>query len=157
MKKSKQASVEQISPVKAADVIKYILSHSCIYFTAATLVLLFIIQITSGSESEKAIEPSRFLLIYPFTFAFALADCIFKVRSLGTAAKVFIHYAIVVISFYAFVCAPAKSAANPIVIIVFMSLVYFIIATPILIVRHSIKKKKEKEVPYQSIYVKTVK
>ena len=127
MKTAPKPTEQQVKPIKATDIIKHIISHSCIYFTAIALVLL-IAQMISAGESEKTIEPIRFLLIYPFTLAFAIADCIFKVPSLGKGAKVTIHYAITVVSFYLFVCAPAKSAANPVVIVLFMSLIYFIIA-----------------------------
>ena len=152
-KTTKNIPQEQPKPFSATDVIKYALTRSCIYFTAITVIILAA-QIILIGASEKTIEPSRFLLIYPFTLAFSLADCIFKARALGITAKVFIHYAVAVFSFYAFVYAPTKSEANPVVIIVFLSAVYFIIATPFLIVRAVNKKKKEKAVPYQSIYSK---
>ena len=158
MKNNKKSipATEELKTTTAADIIKQIISHSCIYFTAVALVLLIAQAISSG-ESGKTIEPTRFLMIYPFTLALASADCIFKARSMGTGAKVAIHYAITIIAFYLFICAPVKSSANPIVIILFMSFIYFVIATPILIVRHLIKKKKEKEVPYQSVYSKVAK
>ena len=149
-------SADTAKPTTSADVIKYIISHSCIYFTAVAIILL-IAQSISAGDSEKTIEPLRFLLIYPFTLAVAAADCIFKARSLGTGTKATIHYAITVLAFYLFVCAPAKSAANPIVIVLFLSFIYFLIATPILIVFSSVKKKKSKEVPYQSVYGKVTK
>ena len=153
MKTAPKSTERKVNPIKATDVIKYIISRSCIYFTAIALVLL-IAQMISAGESEKTIEPIRFLLIYPFTFFLASADCIFKAPSLGKVAKVTIHYAITVISFYLFVCAPAKSAANPIAIIFFMSLIYFIIATPILIVFSIIRKKKNPVEEYKPIYSK---
>ena len=139
--------------LSASDVIKYIISHSCIYFTAVGLIIL-IFQAIAVGDSEKTIEPLRFILIYPFTLALACADCIFKVKSMGVSAKVVIHYAITVISFYIFVCSPAKSEANPILILLLLSVIYFIIAAPILIVRAIIKKKNTPVEAYKPVYGK---
>ncbi len=157
MKKQKSIlTSEQPKQLAASDIVKYIFSRSCIYFTVVTLVIL-IAQVFSTGQNGRTVEPIRLLLNYPFTLALACADCIFKARSLGTGAKVAIHYAITISSFYIFVCLLAKNQANPIVIIMLISVIYFIISAPILIVRHSIKKKKKKEVPYQSVYSKAAK
>ena len=155
MKKNVQNIVKDESPkaLSTLDIAKYIISHSCMYFTAVAIVIL-IAQMISAGDSEKTIEPLRFILIYPFTFALACADCIFKARSMGLGAKVAIHYAITVIAFYIFVCSPAKSEANPIVILLLLSVIYFIIAAPILIVRAIIKKKNTPVEAYKPVYGK---
>jgi len=132
----------------------HIISYSCIYFTAIALLIL-IVQALSANENEVSfMAPSRFLMLYPFTLAVAVADCIFMVKEMKTFSKVLIHYASFAISFYIFVCSPIKNGSNPIAMVAIVSVLYFIVATPILIVASSKSKKKRESVPYQSVYKK---
>ena len=135
-------------------VLNHIISYSCIYFTVISLLIL-IVQALSAQENEVSfIAPSRFLMLFPFTLAVAVADCIFMVKSMKMASKVLVHYASLAVSFYAFVCAPMNNGTSPLAIVALITVIYFIVATPILIIVSAKNKKKRESVPYQSIYKK---
>ena len=151
MKNTQQNKVEMTEKKFIPDIIRYIINHSCIYFTLLSLVLLFIQYVTSENATSY-IEPSRFLLLFPFALCISVAECIFKAKSLNIFIKVLIHYVAFVISFYVFVCAPTANLNKPFVIMALITVLYFIAATPVLVIRGVIKKKQKESVPYESVY-----
>lgn len=135
-------------------IINHIISYSCIYFTAIALLILIAQALSAQSNEVSFMAPSRFLMLFPFTLAVAIADCIFMVKGMGMLSKVLVHYATFAVSFYIFVCSPIKNGSNPIALVAIVSVLYFIVATPILIIASSKNKKKRESVPYQSVYKK---
>ena len=151
MKNTQQNKVEMTEKKFIPDIIRYIINHSCIYFTLLSLVLLFIQYITSENATSY-IEPSRFLLLFPFAFCISVAECIFKAKTLNIFIRVLVHYAVFVISFYVFVCAPTANLNKPIIIMTLVTVIYFIVAIPILVIRGAVKKKQKDSIPYEGVY-----
>lgn len=135
-------------------IINHIISYSCIYFTALALLILIAQALSSDGNEVSFMAPSRFLMLFPFTLAVAVADCVFMVKDMGMASKVIIHYATLAISFYVFVCSPIKNGSNPFALVAIISVLYFIVATPVLIIVSAKNKKQRESVPYQSVYKK---
>ena len=124
---------------------------SCAYFTIITLFLLII---QSFQTETRYVTPSRFLLIYPFGLAMAFGNLVLMTKALKAAAKTFLHFLITVLSFYVFLILPAQNSGNPIALLFILSVIYFLIATPILIVRHAKLKKAREETPDTSMFSK---
>ncbi len=137
---------------KKPSTILYLFLWSSAYFTVISLVLL-ILQVIQADN--RYIEPSRFLLIYPFGVMMALGNLTLKCKGMKPALKTALHYLITVASFYVFLIMPAAGSMNPFFLIVLLSVIYFAIAAPILIVNHIKRKKAEEATPYTSVYKKS--
>lgn len=136
---------------QALEKLIYVLLRACSYFTAITLFLLIIQSLKADS---RYVSPTRFLLIFPFGVSLAVGNLVLKSKSLSIFAKTVSHYLISVVSFYVFLIAPIGKSANPIPLILILTVVYFIVATPIIIIAAKKHKKELEEAPYVSIYSK---
>ena len=151
------APVTEPQKLSAKGVIKYIIGYSSTVFTAISLFLLTVQSLTVGEDEIAFVDPSRFLMLFPFALCTAAASLIFKARSLKLWAKFLIHYIVSATALYAFVCKPAENGTNPFSIVILASLLYFIAAGTILVIR-AVKEKKERDaIPYQSVYGKITK
>ena len=129
----------------------YLFLWSSAYFTVITLLLLFAQAL---EEDTRYVLPSRFLLIYPFGVMMALGNLILMTKKIKLAAKTMLHYLITLTSFYLFLLAPSKGSGNPFVLILILTAVYFIIATPLIIVFSYKNKKQNETIPYKSQFSK---
>lgn len=150
------AHVDEQTGLTPLGAVKYIIAYSSVVFTAITLVLLIFHSLSANKAGMAFADPARFLAIYPFALFSSVAGLVFKSK-LKTAVKVLIHYAVTIVSFYLFICAPIKSSTNPIAIIALASLIYLLGAAADLGIRAAINKKKRDDVPYQSVYGKITK
>jgi hypothetical protein len=144
------APVTEQTKLSATDVIKYIIGYSSVVFTAISLILLIVQALTVGEDEIAFVDPSRFLMLYPFTLCTAAAALVFKARTIKMWLKLLIHYGVSAIALYIFVCAPVKNGS----IVALASILYLIVALAILIPRAIINKKMNEEIPYQSVFGK---
>ena len=153
MKKNINAPAQSdANKLSARDVINHIISKSCIYFTAIALVLLIAQALSVEGDEIAFVDPTRFFMLYPFTLCIAIAELIFKAKTVKTVWKLLVHYGVLVLSFYIFVCSPVKTETNPVAIVALVSLLYFAAAGTVLIIRAAKAKKEQKQVPYESVY-----
>jgi hypothetical protein len=94
------------------QLIKKTLSLSTIYYTVAIIAFCLIMLLSHSGADALSLDPSRLLYIYPFCFSFALANTILKHTEIPGAAKWLLHFALTVISAYAFIIVPAKLEAS---------------------------------------------
>jgi peptidoglycan biosynthesis protein MviN/MurJ (putative lipid II flippase) len=109
----------------------------------------------TADSVAKYVEPSRFLMIFPFAFTTALADMVWEAKNAKTAFKLIVHYVVLTVAFYVFLYLPVQSTQNPtspIIIIALLSVIYFICASIVLVILSKIRKKKEAETPYVPVY-----
>jgi uncharacterized membrane protein YfcA len=132
------------------ELLKYVFLWSSAYFTIITLVLLF----SQALDTDTYVVPAKFLLIFPFAVVMALGNLVIKSQAMKIGAKTILHCAMTILGAYVFLILPNKTTANPFVILLTFAAIYFIIATPILIVRRSKLKKEEEKTPYKSMFSK---
>ena len=142
--------VEQKAKLSAMDVVKYIIGYSSVIFTAISLILLIVQALTVSEDEIAFVDPTRFLMLYPFTLCTAAAALVFKSKTMKMWLKVLIHYGVSAIALYVFVCAPVKNGA----IVALASILYFVVVCAALIPRAILNKKKNEDIPYQSVYSK---
>ena len=130
--------------------LKYVFLWSSAYFTVITLLLLF----SQALNTDTYVAPSKFLLIYPFAIVMALGNLVIKEPSLKMRTKTILHCLMTIGGLYVFLILPNKSTTNPPVILLIFAVIYFIIATPILIVRYAKHKKAQEEAPYKPMFSK---
>lgn len=147
MKKTQTTTKKQTFSLEIA---KYIFLWSSAYFTAITLLLL----ISQALEPDTYVAPLKFLLIYPFALVMALGNLVLKAPSMKLGAKTLLHCLMTIGSAYLFLILPSRGAANAFVVLLVFALIYFAIATPILIVIKRKLKKAEETAPYQPMFTK---
>jgi len=137
------------------DKARSVIFRTCLYFTCIVLLLLSAQAIATEDSVAKYVEPSRFLMIFPFAITVAIADMVWKAQNAKTALKLTVHYIAITAAFYVFLYLPVQSSQNPtspLIIIALLSVVYFICATTALVIRAKIRKKKEEATPYVPVY-----
>ena len=84
----------------------------------------------------------------------ALGNLILMTKKIRLAAKTTLHYLITLTSFYLFLLTPSNGSGNPFILILILTAVYFIIATPLIIVSYLKNKKLNETIPYKSQFSK---
>lgn len=138
---------EQIKQPSVAKTIGSVLSNTCILFTVLAMAILA----TQLFGNNDLISPLRFFLLFPFSLCVSLSNLIFKARSINTFFKLFIHFAALSASFYLCLCTTLKNV-KPVILVIILGVLYIIIATPIVIILKSIKKKSEPKPEYVSMF-----
>ena len=139
------------TPTPIRKLLLYLFLWSSAYFTVITLLLLFAQALQSDS---RYVDPSRFLLIYPFGIMMAFGNLTLKSKKIKLAAKTALHYAITVLSFYFFLLSTSEKSGNPFTLILILTIVYFVIAAPIVVVCRIKSKKENEATPYKSQFSK---
>ena len=153
---SQPVTAPKQTKLSAVDILKYIIGYSSVIFTAISLVLLIIMTLTAGEDDITIVEPSRFLVLYPFALCTSAASLVFKTR-IKVVFRILIHYAVSAAAFYLFICSPIKNNVNPAAIIAVISVLYFIVAAIYLGARAIVNKRNQEEIPYQPVYGKATK
>ena len=129
------------------SLIKSTLSGTCIIFTVFTLIVLT----PQLFGQNDLIQPLRFFMIFPFSLCFAVANLIFKIKSLKTFIKLILHFSLVALSFYLCLCSSVKEL-NPLVLILLLGVIYVMIAIPVVIILRRRSKKLEKKPEYTPMF-----
>jgi hypothetical protein len=140
----------QVKKTSSRETAKYIFLWSSAYFTAITLILL----ISQALETDTYVAPLKFLLIYPFALVMALGNLVIKAPSLKLGTKTLLHCAMTIGSAYLFLILPSKGSANALMVLAAFAVIYFVVATPILITKKRKLKKAEEEAPYKPMFTK---
>ena len=139
----------------AKDYLKKIGVHTCIYFTATTLILLFLyfalsIDLTSG------IHPLAQICILPFSFLLATANVFFKYAADWEIGwRLSIHYCLTLGG--AFICLylPNKGnggGSNGLVLFIVMTVLYAIIMATVLGIKARIHRVTRDTGRYKNLY-----
>ena len=146
----KNNQTNKSSSASTLEKAKYIFLWSSAYFTVITLLLL----ISQALETDTYAAPLKFLLIYPFALVMAFGNLVIKSPTLKLGGKTMLHCLMTIGSAYLFLILPSQGSANAFVVLLVFALVYFAIATPILIVKKRKLKKAEEAIPYQPMFTK---
>ena len=140
--------------MSAKDYLKKICIHTCIYFTATTLLLLLLYVILSLDLSSGIYPPAQ-VCILPFSFLLAAANVFFRYATdWGIGWRVSIHYALTLGSAFVFLYLPQKadSEANGLILFVVMTVLYAVIMGILLGIRARIRRVTRDESRYKSLY-----
>ena len=140
---------KEISGSSPTSTLIYIAMWSCVYFTAVSVILLMLQALQADSLYVK---PDRFLLILPFGVSMSIGNLIIKAKALKLRWKVILHYASSLLAFYLFLVLPAETLTNPLPLMMIITVAYFLVATPILIILNIKNKKSREEAPYKSMF-----
>ena len=105
-----------------------LLGAACIY-TAVILFLCFILTGLSDGASG-AVAPLNFLLVFPFSLCFSLANYLHRSAKMGGFVKFVLHFFLTVGGFFCFLYLPAfweSSSSSSILVFVAVSVLYLIL------------------------------
>ena len=139
------------------DYAKKIALGTCVYYTAATFLILFLYFVINVDLSA-GVNPVALITILPFAFMFSVANVIYRHTELRFVARMLLHYALTVGG--AFTClylpnkSPEQQTAGAILLFLIFTVIYFAIMSVIWILNARIKRVKRDEAKYHSVYKK---
>ncbi|MBQ8432042.1 MAG: hypothetical protein IJX28_04070 [Clostridia bacterium] len=122
--------------------------NACVYFTAISLFLLLVNLAMTGTDSETAVTPTAFLLIFPASLLMSAAGILLALQALPRWARFLGHYGITTLSFFLFLWLPAGSFARPsttLIVVVLFSIIYWFLFLMIHLVRSRIRRLMEED------------
>ena len=139
------------------DYAKKIVLGTCVYYTAATFLILFLYFVINVDLSA-GVNPVALITILPFAFMFSVANVIYRHTELRFVARMLLHYTLTVGG--AFTClylpnkSPEQQTAGAILLFLIFTVIYFAIMSVIWLVNARIKRVKRDEAKYHSVYKK---
>ncbi len=135
--------------------IKKILTNACVYFSAVTALYALIVLIIYVDDTEVLLDASRVLLFFVASLLVAIANGIFKIKKLHGAVKLFLHYLLTLFSFYACLMLPLSPPASTLTVgLAIFSVIYFIVAAIVALLRARYRSKSESDGTYRSQFGK---
>lgn len=113
--------------MKITGIVKTILTGACVYYTAASLILLVVKLILDG-DTGGIISVGNFLLLFPFGLSISVAQFICRLPSLPRWGRMLLHYLISLTAFLLFLWLPSKAQTTPsstLVALFLLSLLYW--------------------------------
>ena len=139
------------------DYAKRIALGTCIYYTAATFLILFLYFVLNV-DTTMGVQPVILLAILPFAFFFSVANTIYRHTEINFGWKVLIHYLLVVGGTFLFLYLPNKDpqqrASFALILFLLFTVVYFLVMGTIWTIKARIKRVKRDESKYHSVYKK---
>lgn len=137
------------------EYLKKICSHTGIYFTISTL-LLILFHIIVNNDLTRGVHPGSQALLLPFSFLFATANILFRHSTVKAWARVVLHYTLTVVGTFCCLYLPNRAdnttASKGFVFFFAITIIYAIVMGIILGVRSRINRVKRDEAHYKSIY-----
>lgn len=142
-------------------VLRALVVSGCVWFTVLSLCLLTIQALAATAEKgtvQSAVEPTRFLLLFPFSLTLAAAGTVRRSHLPG-AARLILHPVLCLSGFLLFCYLPyglsAKHTPAQVLLFVLTALILYaiLLAVYLPVTRHKQQKARE-EAPYQSQFNK---
>lgn len=125
-------------------IFKEIIFPASFFFTMFNIIVYIMDSSTSGDSSKL----KSFMMILAYCIIVAFANNIFKTES-SSLTKVLVHYLSILIPLLAYMGIIGKASNIP-GIFIGITVIYVIIAAPILIIRNALSKKENEEQKYDS-------
>lgn len=138
-------------------ILRKALRNACYCYTVFTLVYMLILLAFLGSETTLGPSQLTIFLLFPVSFCFSLAHCLFTAKTTG---GLFWHAILCFVSFFCFFYLPhAKSlkASTHIMVAVAYLIIYAIVMLIYTKVRKQRKERQEKNTEYINVYTKSEK
>ena len=139
----------------AKDYLKKIGVHTCIYFTATTLFLLFLYFVLS-IDLTNGIHPLAQICILPFSFLLATANVFFKYAADWEIGwRLSIHFCLTLGGAFTCLYLPNKGnggGSNGLVLFIVMTVLYAIVMATVLGIKARIRRVTRDTGRYKNLY-----
>ena len=143
--------------MKPKDFAKHIALGTCVYYTAATFLILFI-YFALNIDLSGGMQAGALVAILPFAFCFALANCIYRHTALVTSLRFVLHYVLTVGGAFLFLFVPNRDpqqkTSSALLLFLIFTVIYLIVMVTILVIAGRIKRVQRDEGNYHSVYKK---
>lgn len=143
--------------MNAKDYVKKIALGSCVYYTAATFLVLFL-YFALNLDLSDGMQALALIAILPFSICFACANTLYRHTTLPKWLRVIIHYVLTVGGAFVFLYLPNKdpqqSAKQALLLFLVFSVLYAVIMGAVLLVSGRVARVKRDEEKYHSVYKK---
>ena len=143
--------------MNARDYTKKIALGACVYYTAATFLLLFI-YFALNIDLSGGMQAIALIFILPFALCFSAANTVYRHTALQKWLRVLIHYALTVGGAFAFLYLPNKdpqqTGSTALLIFLFFTLFYAAVMGTVLLICARIHRVQRDEAKYHSVYKK---
>ena len=136
--------------------LKRIFASACVTYSAIVVFLCLLLLVVSESLS-RAVSPLNFLLIFPFSFLFSVANYIDRTAKISAFVKFLIHAVCTVGGFFCFLYLPAfgsRSESSSFVVFIAFLLLYLLVYGTVLLFRRRWKKEISAETEYKPQFQK---
>jgi uncharacterized membrane protein YfcA len=139
------------------QLIKKIALHTCIYYTAASFVVLLFYWMLNINH-VYGLQPLAQLCLLPFALVFAAANIYLTQRKQQTALKVLLHYVLVVGATFLCLYLPNRpKETNPssgLIMFLFFTLLYALIMAIVGYIRSRTRRVERERKSYTGVYKK---
>ena len=107
--------------------VKRFFDHLCWVYTISAMLFLLLNLAIAGSLEDTLINAQSFLLVFVFAVGFALANVIYTAKFASNGVRLALHFVLVTLSAFLFLCLPANTAggaSGKIVILIVMVLLF---------------------------------
>jgi hypothetical protein len=137
--------------------VKHFFDHLCRVYTISAMLFLLLNLAIAGSLEHAIINARSFLLVFLFAVGFALANLIYTASFSSAGVRLVLHFVLVTLSAFLFLCLPAKTpggASGQIVILLVMILLYWIGMSIYLAFARVKQKIDSPKTEYKSVFKK---
>lgn len=130
--------------MKTWQTLKRWLNGGCVYFTVISLFFLLL----NLATPEKSITPVSFLRIVPAALTISLGGLLLKWQVIPRWARCLAHYALLMLAFFLFLWIPLNPIASPsttLIVIVVLSVVYWLIFLLVHLIGARIRRLMEED------------
>lgn len=134
--------------MKTWQIFKRWLNGGCVYFTIFSLFFLLLNLATLENAALKSISPVSFLRILPTALTVSAAGLLLKWQAIPRWARSLSHYVLVILAFFVFLWLPLNPIASPsttLIVIVILSVVYWLIFLLVHLIGARIRRLMEED------------
>lgn len=136
--------------------IKYIITKvlypACAIFTVTSFAFLVFTTLVSDYQ-KPAMYIGSYFTFFVLSVLIALANGIFSIKKMSALSKTVLHAVCVIASITAvFYLRTGNTGSNPLVLILLFSVLYAIVAIPVLLIVSAINRRKSEKKDYHSMF-----
>lgn len=133
-------------------IITKILYPACAIFTLVSSVFLIFTQLVTEYQ-KPAMYIDSYFMFFALSVLIALSNRVFYIKKLSALSKTVLHAFLVITSIsVVFYVRSGTTEANPLVLILLFSVLYAIVAIPVLLIISSRNRKKKESKDYKSMF-----
>lgn len=133
-------------------IITKILYPACAVFTIMSCVFLVFTQIVTEYQ-KPAIYIDSYFMFFALAVLIALSNRVFYIKKLSALSKTVLHAVLVIASIViVFYVKAGTTESNPLVLILLFSVLYALVAIPVLLILNAKSRKKKESKEYKSMF-----
>ena len=133
-------------------IVTKILYPACAIFTVSSGVFLIFTQLVSKYQ-KPAMYIDSYFMFFALAILISLCNRVFYIKKLSALLKTVLHAVLVIASIViVFYVKAGTTESNPLVLILLFSVLYALIAIPVLLILNAKNRKKKENKEYKSMF-----